>query len=697
VAITINKVPRLLGAALFLLQLARAWGEPALISAIRYIGIPKEIDASVKSSLGVREGEPFDPEKTQHSAERLREKLSDYRYPLASVRWEAHPRADIPNRVDVIFRVESGPRGTLKELVILGNRSVLTSDLEAVIVVRPPSSRWNLLKREVLIRLEELEQDRLALLEVYHRRGYAEAEIAQPRLEKIPGQDGFRLFWLIVNEGPVYWIGRIEIQGDVLLDRDRFRQIIPIKPGERYNSERIRHARESLEMFYKRNGYAFVNVNLVTEFRHNEQRTDLKFIVNAGLQQRLRHIVVSGNTVTKTRIIEREIDIRPGALFDPDSLSLAYQKINILPMFSSVNWQYKETPVAGEYDLYVSVQERKTGRLEFGYMYGQTEGNIFSLNVTEMNLSFKPPFRGDALMARLSVMGGSRLLRSDVDIINPRFRDSLWSVGNQLFYEDNEFVSEDYNQCLLGEQLVASYPIRRTQKIHTGYSALRYKLYDLSEGLRNDGGFDSKNLLTFWLAGWDWDTTDHMLRPSKGHRFRTDLRLYSRVLGGDTDAVHTHIRGSLFMNPIGDHVLSVSAGFMGVEEYGRSETVPAVLRIYLGGVDNLKGFAYRSVSPSDNQGRLVGGLGAWWCNAECLLAVSFRLGVAFYTDIGDVSDKSFGFSGKGPVSDWGIGLLIRADNFPVRCDIAFPIETYNNDSVNRPGKARLSFSAGYRF
>jgi outer membrane protein assembly factor BamA len=87
----------------------------------------------------------------------------------------------------------------------------------------------------------------------------------------------------------------------------------------------------------------------------------------------------------------------------------------------------------------------------------------------------------------------------------------------------------------------------------------------------------------------------------------------------------------------------------------------------------------------------------WWGGPEVLIPVAPRLDTALYFHVGDVSDSAGSFSGEGPVTEWGLGFLIRAENFPVRFDVAFPLSVSEGDPVNKVGEARFSFSAAYRF
>ncbi|MGA1530433.1 MAG: BamA/TamA family outer membrane protein, partial [Kiritimatiellia bacterium] len=142
-------------------------------------------------------------------------------------------------------------------------------------------------------------------------------------------------------------------------------------------------------------------------------------------------------------------------------------------------------------------------------------------------------------------------------------------------------------------------------------------------------------------------------------------------------------------------ILVLRGGIEGVSAYGDTATEPYSSRVFLGGVSDLRGFGYHTVSPVDEEGRLTGGETAWFATLEYLYPVNRIVDMAIYYDVGDVSAS--GYDTDGPVSNWGLGFMIRADNFPVRFDVAFPLSTYTLDTNNEIGDARISFSAGYTY
>ena len=157
------------------------------------------------------------------------------------------------------------------------------------------------------------------------------------------------------------------------------------------------------------------------------------------------------------------------------------------------------------------------------------------------------------------------------------------------------------------------------------------------------------------------------------------------------------LEGSAFLSPLRDHVLVLRAGAQSVSAYGSTDQIPLPVRLYMGGVSDLRGFGYRTVSPVDAEGDLTGGEATWFSTVEYLYPLGRIVDIAVYFDTGNVSDEGFSFIDEGPVSNWGVGFLIRADNFPVRFDVAFPVNTYSFDTENEKGDARISFSAGYRY
>lgn len=687
------------GATLFLWLAATGTlaGEP--LAGIRFEGALPFSRAKAIALAEAPEGTPLDDATANAAAMRIQNACRRRHYPQARVEWRREPLRD--GRQNLLLRCSLGRQGRLKEVRFSGRRAMEADELRRVLRVRPQAgllARW--LGSDAVMDAD-LAGDRSALAAACHQRGHAAVEIGEPLLEWAGELDGFRLTWPILHEGPIYRVGYIRLEADNLPSDEELRRIIGMNAGEIFERRRAQEAARRFEAWYQAQGHAFASVVAVEEWDDAQARVDLLFRVAPGSRPLLRQILISGNTTTAERIIRREIALQPGQRFELEAMQETMARLSALPMFSQVEVSSQGAPDLPFFDLGVEVVERRTGRVETGVVYGEAEGFAFQVNLIEQNLSLAPPFRGEALQANLGLTLGTEAIRGDAAIRNPRLLDSRWSLDIQASYEDSKTISDYYDQQTYHASLFVTHPLGRRQMLSTGYGVSGYDVYNLEETgepLMEPSLLNNQELLlTSWLFAWNMDYTDRTIRPTRGARLRASLGLGAQALGGDTDVIQTEVGASLFLSPIFRHVLSLRGGITSVDPYGGTDEVALPLRTYLGGSRNLRGFEYHSVSPLDEAGRPIGGESAWWATAEYRIPLLRWLDIAIYADVGDVSMDAYSFSGDGPVSNWGIGALIQAEEFPVRFDLATPIQTIEGDRQNEKGKPHLSFSAAYRF
>ena len=689
-----------LGATLSLLLAAAtvaAAAEPLV--AIRFEGALPFSKSKARELAALPVGTPLDDKAAEAAAARIRDACRRRHYPQARVEWRRELLRS--GRQNLLLRIDRGRQGRLKEVRFSGRQVINVAELQRILRVRPRRNLWSRWLGSDAVMDADLARDRLALAACYHQRGHAAAEIGDPVLEWVRPLKGFRLTWPILNEGPAYQVGYIRLDADELPSEAALRRIIGLNAGDRFERRRVQEAVQRFESYYHDRGHPFASVVAQEEWDDAQARIDLLFKATPGTKPVLRRILISGNTNTADRIILREIPLKPGQRFDADAVQESLEGLSALPMFSRVAVDCRGAADLPDFDLVVDVVERRTGRVEVGVVYGESEGAAFQLNVIEKSLSLVPPFRGEALQANLGLTLGSEAIRGDAGFRNPRLFDSRWSLDIEGSYEDSETISDYYDQRTYGVNLLVSHPLGRHHMLSTGYAVAGYEVYNLEEAaaplLQPSLVTNQELFVTSWILAWTMDYTDRVIRPTRGVRLRSSVGLGSQALGGDTDVVQTEAGATLFLSPFFRHVLSLRGGVKSVDPYGDTDEVALPLRDYLGGSRDLRGFEYHSVSPLDAAGRPMGGQSAWWATAEYRVPLIRWLDLAVYYDVGDVSLESYAYSGEGPVSNWGIGVLIQAEEFPVRFDVATPIKTLEGDRQNEKGKPHFSFSAGYRF
>ena len=689
-----------LGATLSLLLAAAAVAAAAEpLVAIRFEGALPFSKDKARELAALPVGTPLDDKAAEAAAARIRDACRRRHYPQARVEWRREPLRG--GRQNLSLRIDRGRQGLIKEVRFSGRRVLGARELRSVVRVHPRAGFWSSWLGQDAVMDADLANDRMALVDCYHRKGHAAAEIGEPVIEWIGALRGFRLTWPILHEGPVYEVGYIRLDAEDLPSEARLRRIIGMNAGERFERRRVQEAVGRFEAYYHDQGHAFASVVAQEEWNESQARIDLLFKAKPGTKPVLRRILISGNTNTADRIILREIPVKPGQRFDAAAVREALERLSALPMFAWVAVNCRGAGDLPYYDLVVDVVERKTGRVEVGVVYGESEGAAFQLKVTEKSLALGPPFRGEALQGSLGLTLGSEAIRGDASFSNPRLFDTRWSFDIQGYYEDSQTISDYYDQRTYGVNLLVSHPLGRHQMLSTGYAFAGYEIYNLDETaaplLQPSLVTNQELLVTSWILAWSMDYTDRQIRPTRGLRLRGSVSLGSQALGGDTDVVQTEAGASLFLSPFFRHVISLRGGVKSLDPYGDTDEVALPLRSFLGGSRDLRGFEYHSVSPLDEVGRPMGGQSAWWATAEYRVPLMRWLDLAVYYDVGDVSMESYAYSGDGPVSNWGIGVLIQAEEFPVRFDFATPIKTLEGDRQNEKGEPHFSFSAGYRF
>jgi outer membrane protein insertion porin family len=120
--------------------------------------------------------------------------------------------------------------------------------------------------------------------------------------------------------------------------------------------------------------------------------------------------------------------------------------------------------------------------------------------------------------------------------------------------------------------------------------------------------------------------------------------------------------------------------------------VPIYDRLYLGGSNNLRGFAFRDVGPRDKNGEPLGGQSMARATAELTFPIIEKARGAIFYDTGFVNADPYDFGTDHVASDVGVGIRLDLPVGPLRIDYGFPIQ-----KDGRNGGGHFNFNVGYQF
>jgi translocation and assembly module TamA len=180
---------------------------------------------------------------------------------------------------------------------------------------------------------------------------------------------------------------------------------------------------------------------------------------------------------------------------------------------------------------------------------------------------------------------------------------------------------------------------------------------------------------------------DSLMRPTRGFHYRLEAR-------GTTESLNSDVTfGQLLGNadvlfPVPGRfslMMKGQAGFTVMN--GDFLDVPITYRFFTGGDNSVRGYAYQSLGPRDEQGEVVGGKHLLVGSIELERAIGANWGVAAFYDAGNTFDslESLDFA-----EGAGLGIRYYTPVGPIRLDIARQL------GVSDP-KYRFHFTVGMQF
>src|SRR5450756_2822636 len=137
-------------------------------------------------------------------------------------------------------------------------------------------------------------------------------------------------------------------------------------------------------------------------------RFNLRFVVEEGPQSLIDHVLIVGNTRTKSATIERELRLGPGMPLSVPALAEAQRRLSALGLFRRVQISSLERSTDNRYDVVVTVQEAPVNSIGYG---GGLEGALrlrtnAATGLPEERFDFAP--RGFFEIGRRNLWGKNR-------------------------------------------------------------------------------------------------------------------------------------------------------------------------------------------------------------------------------------------------------------------------------------------------
>ncbi|MFO7957368.1 MAG: POTRA domain-containing protein [Candidatus Brocadiia bacterium] len=619
--------------------------ERLTVTRISFRGNKRFSDKRLRELVGLEPGDSVGRYELGVAEQAIEQAYKSRGFPISSVQGIA---AMEDGRREIIFHVDEGPRTYVKKIVFTGNDHIRAGKLRRRMETK--KRRWPAFMWPGWFDRGTFEADLPRLQTFYRNQGYLEAEVTgdasySENMKKVTLQ-------VQVEEGPLYTVADIRIEGNRLFRDEELLDAIPLEEGAAYRPPQMDETTEAISELYAEQGHLDVtppkgNLQVEPVFPAEGTGVTVSIRITEGEPVRIRRIEIRGLTKTKEEVVRRNLNIYPGERATSGKLEESEQLLVNTGFFDRQARQPVQITLQPDEgtlrDAIVRVKEGPTGRLLLGAGIGSESGLIGEISLTEDNFDISNwpsswrdlwrgnAFRGGGQQLTLILRAGTERSFYSVGWLNPSVNNSEYSVGVNLYSTGvarNEFDETRTGFSVSGGQELSKFMRRQ---LTVGYESIDIDDIDAASSpiIRRDRGSHSKPFVR--LSG-TIDRRDNRFVPTEGHYARGSLE----VAAGDVDAVKLELEGKKYwtvfeQNGENKHVVGVR-GRMGVVDAYSGGRVPIFERFYAGGFSTLRGFEFEGVSPvapvTDEQ---IGGEAMLLGGAEYSLPIAPRDQLRFLT------------------------------------------------------------------
>ncbi len=289
-----------------------------------------------------------------------------------------------------------------------------------------------------------------------------------------------------------------------------------------------------------------------------------------------------------------------------------------------------------------------------------------------------------------------------------------------ICFTSANYLSTEYNEQSTGASLSLEKAFTEFLRGQVQYT-IEYISISVDKSASPELQSQNSSHLRSSIAGTvTYDTRDSVFLTTHGTRTEMNAEIAGGGLGGDVNVYKLNLTSSVFFPLPNQQVFELLGAARVVDAFGSTEAngtnvietivnhngpvgsssvlrrvdpVPIFDRLFLGGANTLRGFAFRQVGPQDVSGEPIGGNTSVNGTAEYSYPIIERVRGAFFFDVGNVYPNAYEVTVSSLKSDAGIGLRLNLPIGPLRLDYGYPIMT--DSQAGRVGK--FQFSVGYQF
>lgn len=479
-----------------------------------------------------------------------------------------------------------------------------------------------------------------------------------------PEGDGVKVIFK-VQENPK--VKEVRFTGNTVYKEEDLQKLLFTVPGSVFNRVFFRNDLQRIKEKYQKDGYVMARVEDVS--------VENGIVTVKIVEPRIGDIFIQGNKRTKTYVIQRELKVKKGDLFNANVLRHSLNKIQNMGFLEDVSVGFEPNEDPNLLNIVLTVTEGKTGSVSFNLGYGSSSGWQGGMSFQEKNLNG----RGQTLTVGFDTGDREQYYLS----IQDPYKDDKtysWKIGAYKRswedierYDDGVLVGE-YDEDKKGFYAGIGKNFNKEGKLSwfvnldwkdvdirvvsgdkedpSWGKLLNGKIFTVTGSVIND---NRDPYLTYPKGDWESVNVEKALDFLGGEwsytKYWLEGRYYAPINFGD---FLSDIPGVTEENPV---ILAarVKAGFSSGE-------IPWSERYFVGGTNTLRGY-----EDDEFEGQQM-----FLANVEFRIPFEKAVSLVIFYDIGkawdDYKGESFSFSDL--KDSYGFGVRVRTPLGNLRLDVA---------------------------
>src|SRR2546423_1750520 len=556
-----------------------------MLNEIQIDGATRISPKKLRKNLGVKLNTPLREEDLEKGRQKIMETYQAHGFNDVEVTFRVEAIDAIRGTSRAVYTVNEGIKGSVSTVRFEGNTHFSDRVLRKQMKTRQ-KTLFSFVDKSGRLDETQLQDDLQKVREFYQNHGYI--DVAVRDVTKQRTSSGALQIVIAIDEGPQYHVGKLTFVGYKATNEQKLRAVVKMKEGSVYSAKAIKDDAKALADAYGSGGY--VDLTIVPETSQAHDRLiDITYKIDEGQRSYVERISISGNTRTKDKVIRREVLIAPGDIFNTVRVETSKKRLENLGYFSKVDTFPVDTEVEGRNNLDIQVEEKRTGSLNFGAGFSTIDSLIGFVELTQGNFDITnwPSFSGGGQKFRIRLQGGTERKDAEIELTEPWFLDRPIGVSGSVFYHEENFLSNLYDQRVYGFSLEMRKPIRPFLYGSLGYSFQNFDIYNIvnpvSQAIFAEAGSSTKSQITGTLT---WDRRDNPFLTRHGERVTFSTYVAG---GGGTEQIYGFdVEASKYWRLPWDTILLVNAEVAGVDRWGdQTKLVKIYDRLFLGGSNNL--------------------------------------------------------------------------------------------------------------